>query len=233
MNIRLLTTPAHPCSYLPEQLAQTQFLEPDLIPDASIYQAVIDQGFRRTGRHLYRPACGDCSQCRPMRIPVAEFRPNRQQRRALQKVSGRLEVQASAFGYESQQYLLYERYLKSRHADGDMANPTPDGYLEFLAADWCKTLGVALYLDGQLMALAVTDLLPRGLSAVYTFFEPGLEAQSPGVLAILSQVSLAQDLGLAYLYLGYWIPGCRKMAYKSSYRPHQIYINGDWLSVAG
>lgn len=228
MNINLYSTPPHPCSYLPDRKAQTQFLEPELRPDMALYQDLIDQGFRRTGRHLYRPLCPECRECQSLRLPVATFRPNRQQRRALGAVADRLEVAARAFDFDERHFQLYERYLNSRHADGDMANPTRQGYLDFVSADWCKTLSVELYLEQRLMAVAITDLLPGGLSAVYSFFEPELMALSPGVLAILAQVSLAQDIGLECLYLGYWIQDCRKMAYKSHYRPHQRYINGAW-----
>jgi arginine-tRNA-protein transferase len=230
MDVRLFTTPQHPCSYFSERQAQTQFLEPTQLPDARLYQGLIDQGFRRTGQHLYRPACLSCTDCHSLRLPVVQFKANRQQRRAWHRVAGRLEVLARAFEFEEGQYRLYERYLASRHADGDMANPSPADYLNFLSASWCKTVAIELYLDARLMAVAVTDLLPRGLSAVYSFFEPELEPYSPGVLAILAQVSLAQDLGKDFVYLGYWIPGCRKMAYKNRYRPHQLYIKGDWLA---
>lgn len=229
MDIRFYLTPLHPCSYFPDRQARTRFMEPSQVPDANIYQTLIDRGFRRTGRHLYQPACSGCMECRSMRLPVARFRPDRQQRRAMQKVEGRLDVVAHAFEYREEDFVLYEGYLASRHGDGDMANPTPADYLDFLHADWCKTLLVKLYLDSRLLAVAVTDLLPRGLSAVYSFFEPEFERYSPGVLAVLAQISLAQSLEKEFLYLGYWIPGCRKMAYKDRYRPHQLYINGDWL----
>lgn len=231
MDISFYLTPLHPCSYFPERQARTQFMGPNQVPDANLYQTLIDQGFRRTGRHLYRPACIGCADCQSLRLPVARFRPDRQQRRAMQKVEGRLKVVAHAFEYRQAHFSLYERYLSSRHGDGDMANPTPDDYLDFLHADWSKTLLIELSLDKRLMAVAVTDLLPCGLSAVYSFFEPELESCSPGVLCILAQLSLAQELGKDFLYLGYWIPGCRKMAYKNRYRPHQLYINGDWLEL--
>lgn len=228
MEVRLYPTPLHPCSYLPDRKAQTQFLEPGLRPDMALYQELIDRGFRRTGPHLYRPACPGCTKCQSLRLPVAQFQPDRQQRRALAKVAGRLQVTARAFVFDEQQFRLYEDYLNSRHADGDMANPSRQGYLEFVSANWCKTLSVELYLEQRPMAVAITDLLPHGLSAVYSFFDPELMDYSPGVLAILSQISLAQDMGLDFLYLGYWVQACRKMAYKSRYRPHQRYIKGAW-----
>ncbi|HEC16183.1 MAG TPA: arginyltransferase, partial [Sedimenticola sp.] len=51
---------------------------------------------------------------------------------------------------------------------------------------------------------------------------------SPGVLAILWQIQAARRLGLPWLYLGYWVPGCKKMSYKAQYRPLQLFSQGQW-----
>ena len=78
------------------------------------------------------------------------------------------------------------------------------------------------------MAVAVTDRVQRALSAVYTFFDPNLSERAPGTYSVLCQIEMAQDLGLDYLYLGYWIEECRKMAYKDSFRPLQAWIGHHW-----
>jgi arginine-tRNA-protein transferase len=123
---------------------------------------------------------------------------------------------------------LYSIYMNSRHPDGDMANPTEDDYCRFLITHWCYTSFVEFYLDDKLFSVAVIDLLPRGISAVYTFFDPTLSSYSPGVVAILWQIEEAKRLGLRWLYLGYWVPGCKKMQYKQDYRPIQVYSDGIW-----
>ncbi len=109
-----------------------------------------------------------------------------------------------------------------------MANPSADAYCSFLISTWCNTRFVEFRIDGRLLSVAVIDLLPQGISAVYTFFDPDMDALSPGVLAILWQINEVKRLGLPWLYLGYWVPGCKKMEYKQEYRPVQVYSAGNW-----
>jgi arginine-tRNA-protein transferase len=113
-----------------------------------------------------------------------------------------------------------------------MANATPQSYLSFLTADWCSTEFLTFRLAERLVAVAVTDRAEDGLSAVYTFFEPELATRSLGTSAILHQIELARTLGLPYLYLGYWIRDSRKMAYKASFRPIELWRNGHWQRLA-
>ncbi len=74
----------------------------------------------------------------------------------------------------------------------------------------------------------VCDKLDDGLSAVYTYFDPDYPKRSLGVFGILSQIQLAQELNLKYLYLGYWIKESQKMAYKSEYRPLELLVEKRW-----
>lgn len=78
------------------------------------------------------------------------------------------------------------------------------------------------------MAVAVADLLPNGLSAIYTFFDPDESARSLGTFCILWQIEESFSGQQNYLYLGYWIQNCSKMAYKASCIPQERYINGVW-----
>ncbi len=109
-----------------------------------------------------------------------------------------------------------------------MANPTEDDYRRFLISSWCDTSFVEFRIDGKLLSVAVIDMLPHGISAVYTFFDPEMDTLSPGVFAILWQINETKRLGLPWLYLGYWVPGCQKMEYKQDYRPVQVYSEGVW-----
>lgn len=109
-----------------------------------------------------------------------------------------------------------------------MDDPSPDSYMNFLTASWADTLFLEMRLEGRLAAVAVTDQMPRALSAVYTFFDPDLSHRSPGRYAILQQIELAREHGRQWLYLGYWIEGCRKMRYKSDYQPLEYFYAGGW-----
>jgi len=230
-KLSLFLTPAHPCSYFDDRESATLFIDPEAELDTNTYQWLIDQGFRRSGKHIYRPNCPSCKDCISIRIPVAEWQPRRTQRRTWNRVADRLESYALAPVFDQNHYDLYSRYIQTRHPDGDMADGTPESYMRFLASDWCTTRFVEYRLDGQLLGIGVTDYLPQGLSAVYTFFDPDQDQLSPGVISILWQIQEARRLGLEWLYLGYWIPGCQKMAYKNQYHPYETYVGGRWIKV--
>lgn len=227
-SLLLYSGPEHECAYLPGKTARSLFIDPAARLDGAVYGYLLGQGFRRSGNHVYRPGCRACQACVPLRLPVDRFRPRRSQSRAWAKNRAGLGIDMRPAKFREEHLALYNRYMDSRHPGGEMANATPDSFMDFLTADWCETRFVELHLAGRLAAVAVTDLLPNGLSAVYTFFDPELAHHSPGVLAILWQIQAARRLGLPWLYLGYWVPGCKKMSYKAQYRPLQLFSQGQW-----
>jgi arginyl-tRNA--protein-N-Asp/Glu arginylyltransferase len=227
-SIALYLTPEHDCSYLPAQLSRTLFIDPATPPDPALYQYLLNAGFRRSGDHVYRPHCNACQACVPVRLPVEDFSPRRSQRRCWRKNAGRLQVIARRAGFEREHFELYLRYTASRHQEGGMADADEQRYLDFLVTAWCPSEFVEFRLDGRLAAVAVTDVLPDALSAVYTFFDPELSPLSPGGFAILWQIAEAQRRGKRHLYLGYWIGACDKMSYKDRYRPLEAWDGRQW-----
>jgi arginine-tRNA-protein transferase len=230
-QLPLYLSAPHDCSYLPDRLSSTLFADPEQAMDMATYSELLHYGFRRSGRMVYAPRCEDCSQCVSVRVPVDDFSPRRAQRRVLQANTD-IEMRAHPARFNPQHYALYQRYTEARHQDGDMANASPEAYLGFLRADWCETAFFEFLLDGRTVAVAVTDRPADGLSAVYTFFEPSLSSRSLGTLAILRQIAHARSLGLPYLYLGYWIRDSRKMAYKTDFRPIELWREGRWERLA-
>ncbi|MBN2887661.1 MAG: arginyltransferase, partial [Chromatiaceae bacterium] len=220
-HLALYLTGEHPCSYLAEQRARTLFVDPSARLDGAAYEALLAQGFRRSGPHIYRPACAHCAACVPVRLPVARFSPDRSQRRNWRENAGRIRILATDARQDASHFRLYCSYLDARHTDGAMAEEaSEENYRRFLVESWGgETLFIELRLDERLVGVAVTDRLPHSLSAVYTFFDPALERAGLGTFSILAQIDLARHLGLNYLYLGYWIGACRKMAYKARFRP--------------
>ncbi len=223
-------TPAHACSYLPQREANTLFLDPRDTITPGIYQTLTEQGFRRSGSHLYRPHCTDCQACIPARVPVATFHARRRQRRVLAR-NAELTVEVKPAVYSHEYYELYRRYIAGRHSDGDMYPPSVAQFRSFLLSQWSETLFVCLYLGKKLLAVAVTDQQEGGLSAIYTFFDAEFPERSLGVMSILKQIELCQKLALPYVYLGYWIRDSEKMRYKTEYRPVELFVSGRWITV--
>jgi arginine-tRNA-protein transferase len=226
-NIRLYTTEPHKCSYLEDRVATTLFVDPHAEINQHTYSRLSEHGFRRSGRHLYRPDCSNCNACVPARVKVAQFRPNRQQKRTI-KANQDLTTSYTSDIDTPEHYELYERYIRLRHRDGDMYPPSLDQYRSFLTSEWGLTRYIELSKDGQLVCVAVVDAMDNGLSAVYTFFEPELHSRSLGTFAVLCQIQMARELGLGYVYLGYWIEQCSKMSYKTRFKPLEVLIDDDW-----
>ena len=224
---RLLLGTEHRCSYLAGRMARSVFVDPQLSLDPPRYGALLDLGFRRSGSYVYRPACGSCQQCRPVRVPVAAFRATRAQRRCLKRNADlRLQLEDDL---DAEHYELYRRYLHARHPGGGMDPEDREAFRSFLASAWGYTEVMSLRdASGRLLAGGVIDRVPRGLSAVYTYFEPGLPERSLGTFSILAEIGRARALGLPYLYLGYWVPGSTKMDYKRNFHPLEVLGATGW-----
>ncbi len=227
ISIPLILTREHPCSYLDDEVAQSLFVHPPFQLTPSIYSRLIEQGFRRSGDEVYKPHCPFCSACIPARLAVNQFQANRSQKRCLKKNINTLAVIKPPV-FEQAHYDLYLRYQAVRHTGGDMAQSSPEDYLDFLSSSWCDTQFVEFSINNELAGVAIIDQLDNALSAVYTFFDPALSAYSLGAYAILWQIEQAKRQHKDYLYLGFWIKECKKMAYKSDYQPLQLLIDNQW-----
>ncbi len=229
-DLKVYTTYPHSCSYLRDQEATTLFVDPRQPVDQKLYSKLSVMGFRRSGNHIYRPHCTHCNACIPARIPVDGFEPRRGQKRIWQRNQDLRVVNTDDIDDDAA-FNLYHRYISLRHSDGDMYPPDREQYQAFLNSVWECTRYFRFYDKGRLIAVAVVDKLEDGLSAIYTFFDPRADKRSLGVHAVLWEVEQAREMGLDYLYLGYWIRDCQKMSYKANYRPLQVYVNSRWTTL--
>lgn len=229
-RLQFYLTASYPCSYLADQQARSQVAAPSGLVDTVAYSELMRLGFRRSGVHVYRPHCDHCRACTPTRVVIDGFQPNRAQRRCLAR-NADLQVQLKPLVYDEAHYRLYRRYQAARHAGGGMDHDDREQYRSFLLQSQVDSALVEYRLDGEVVMVALVDRLLDGLSAVYTFFEPDLEKRGLGVFGVLEEIRLARELGLPYLYLGYWIADCRKMAYKRAYHPLEMLLAGNWQAV--
>jgi len=230
-TLRFFATPEHECSYLPEERARTLFVDPQADIDADIYAQLTDMGFRRSGTHIYRPHCLACNACISVRIPAYEFKMSKSQKRIWNK-NRDLNVETIAPTLTAEIYDLYERYIRERHADGDMYPPSPSQFSGFLAdsnqESWFHLIRNR---ENRLVGVAVSDTLLQGSSAVYTFYDPLEESRSIGTFAVLWQLMQLKEHRGGHLYLGYWVKACRKMSYKARYYPMEKLYQGVWVRV--
>ena len=124
---------------------------------------------------------------------------------------------------------------------GKLVLPAPEGSVEFAAMieETPVRTRVVEYrdpppprhsrADGELRAVCLTDVLDDGLSLVYSFYDPARIADSLGTWMILDHIEMAREARLPYVYLGYWVPGSRKMAYKARFRPQERLMAQGWV----
>lgn len=231
-KLQFYATAAYPCSYLKGQVAKSQVVAPSEAINVNNYDMLIRHGFRRSGAFVYRPHCDDCQACLSIRLPVADFAPSRSQKRAYRQHAA-LSAQVIQPVFSAEHYALYQRYQKARHAGGGMDVDDEAQYTDYLVKTNVQSWMVEFRQpqpdtpNAVLKMISIVDQLHDGLSAVYTFYEPG-PAQNLGTFNVLWLIERARALGLHYVYLGYWIADCAKMAYKARFQPCEILSSDSW-----
>ena len=225
-----LTAPS-PCPYLEGQFERKVFTH--MVGDKArdLNDLLTQGGFRRSQNIAYRPACETCRACVSVRILANEFRPSRNMRRVL---AANEDLIGSVHDAEpsTEQYSLFRRYLDSRHRQGGMSDMSVLDYAMMVEDSHVDTRiieyrrrGPDSFItgkgDGELVAVALTDIMGDGLSMVYSYYDPDLDKRSLGAFMILDHVRRARATGQPHVYLGYWVRGSRKMAYKVRYQPQE------------
>jgi arginine-tRNA-protein transferase len=222
---QLFLTAAMPCPYLPGRQERKLFTHLAGRRAASLHHLLSENGFRRSQNLIYRPACEGCNACQSVRIVADQFEPSGRYRRVRSK-NDDLLVDVRPTTATSEQYDLFKRYLESRHAGGGMNQMSFVDY-EYMVEDTPVQSILVEYrmrnIPGQpLVAVALTDVMPDGLSMVYSFYDPDLAHRSLGTFLILDHIEQVRSSGLDYVYLGYWVKDSPKMAYKAQFKPLEV-----------
>jgi arginine-tRNA-protein transferase len=233
-----LTAPS-PCPYLAGKEERKVFTHLVGERAGELNNILTQGGFRRSQSIAYRPACEGCRSCVSVRVVANEFEASRSMRRIVNRNSdivGEMKIAVPT----SEQYSIFRAYLDSRHRDGGMADMTvldyammvEDSHIETRVVEYRRREGdQAGRQAGDLIAVALTDVLGDGLSMVYSFFEPDEASRSLGTFMVLDHIERARQMGLAYVYLGYWVRGSRKMDYKSRFLPQERLTPDGWARV--
>lgn len=227
-----ITAPT-PCPYLPGKYERKVFTHLVGQDSRHLNTQLSQGGFRRSQNIAYRPACDHCQACSSTRVPVSSFDWTKSFRRVLKRnndvVATSVRAQAT-----SEHYSLFRGYIDTRHSEGGMADMS---VLDFAAMVDDTTADSRLVefrfaaghpQEGELICAVLMDILGDGLSLIYSFFEPSYSFRSLGTLVVLDSILRAQRLGLAYVYLGYFVQGSQKMEYKSKFMPQERLAPDGW-----
>jgi arginine-tRNA-protein transferase len=219
--------------YLPGETA----LLPLRLPLAPLtpgeFDRCLEAGDRRTGPLLYTTHCPRCQACEAIRLDVTAFVPSRTQARAFKRGSALFQAVVQAPRIDDERLSLFNRHRQERGlARDDRPDVDAQSYEDFLISTCCDTREIAYTFDGRLVMVAIVDVGRTSVSAVYTYFDPGLARLSPGVYSILYQVQQCRQWNCQWLYLGYYVAGSRHMTYKAAFRPHQRRQHGIWRDFA-
>ncbi|WP_376874033.1 arginyltransferase [Albirhodobacter sp. R86504] len=237
LSPQFYVTAPQPCPYLPGRAERKLFTALQGDGAEKLNNSLSRQGFRRSQNVLYRPSCADCTACLSARIRVADFTPSRSQRRVLNR---NIEIKRAATSpwATEEQFALFRTYLDSRHADGGMADMDIFEFAAMIEETPIKSRVVEYRSPATagnkarpLTAVCLTDVLDDGVSMVYSFYDPMKQDQSLGTYLILDHVEIARRAGLPYVYLGYWVPGSRKMGYKANFSAVEIFKGGQWVDL--
>jgi leucyl-tRNA---protein transferase len=220
---------AHDCPYLDGFQAKSEGFSADEIP-GGVYRALMDRGFRRSGRVIYRPQCDACRECRQLRVPVAGFAPTRSQRRVL-RMNEDITVQIDPDPSPTRdKWEMFVAYVAHQHDD---AMPTAyDDFVNFLYRSPTETLEYRYRLRQEVIGVSLVDRCDDALSSVYMYFDPVCRDRSLGTFSVLWEIEHCRQIGLDYYYLGYYVAGSKKMAYKTRFGPHELLNdNHQWRRV--
>lgn len=220
--------PPSRCGYLIDQEWSLEYVHVlDLNPTE--FMKLLLDGWRRFGFVVFRPRCRSCSACRSLRVLSAEFEPNRSQRRARKLNEDVIELRIGIPAATRDKLDLYDRYHafqtdnkgwplhpakdESEYNSSFVLNPFP-------TEEWCY------YLDGRLVGVGYVDVLPAGMSAIYFFYDPEERHRSLGTWNVLCILDQAARQRVPHVYLGYYVDGCKSLAYKANFEPNEVLVPG-------
>jgi arginine-tRNA-protein transferase len=217
------------CPYLSDRQAQLVYWLPQAGTRAADLDRRLSAGQRRHGPLVYEPRCNGCQECISLRIPVAAFRRSRGQQRIWRRGQQGLVAKVGLPTLDRARLQLINRHSEWRGWLEAEEVLTPSCYEQIFVQSMFHTLEIAYYHADELVCVAICDRGATSMSAVYTYYNPDFASWSLGTYSVLYQLAYCQEVGLQYLYLGYYVADCRSLRYKANYRPHQRRIGGTWV----
>ncbi|MEA3354560.1 MAG: arginyltransferase [Campylobacterota bacterium] len=215
-----------PCSYFDDKICDIQYRYMEYCSSQEQYD-MLDRGWRRFGNMHFVPVCKECNSCVTMRIDVEKFKFTKSHKRLFKKNEDiQVYVQKPTVTMEHiELFNKYHAHMKEKKQWHENIIDVQEYHNSYVngAHDFGKE--ILYFKDDKLIAVALSDMMPQALSAVYCYYDHDYDEYSLGKYSILAQISLAKQNKVPYLYLGYWIKDHFSMGYKEAYKPFEVLLN--------
>lgn len=222
MEVQVFEASNGDCPYLDDLEWVSYMFRVDSIKN-SVYEKLLDNGFRRSGHFFYKNKCPNCNACISIRIRIDQFSMSRSQRRIWRKNQD-LRIVSHPVVFDDEGFDLYRRYCRWKH----QSETSEENYRDFLIASAVDTIMMRYYDGDTLAGIGWVDLLDDSLSSVYFAFSQDYAKRSLGIFSVLKEIELARELSRPYLHMGFWVAECQAMSYKTQFKPYQFLQNGAW-----
>ena len=213
----------YPCAYLEGRDTRMLYRYTE-DADEGFCTSVIRRGWRRFGNFYFYPICAGCSECKSLRIDIERFRMSRSQKKAWRRnLDTGIIVRSPTLSDDHTE--LYNKYhsWKAQNDGWKYKKINLSEYYENFAQGAHGFGKEVLYIrDDKLVGVDLIDIVEDGISAIYFFYDPDYAYYSLGTFSLLYQMEIAKSLGLRYIYLGYWVNGCKAFAYKKRFSGLEI-----------
>jgi arginine-tRNA-protein transferase len=163
-----------------------------------------------------------------MRISPTQFKPSKKQRHIFRKNTD-VKIHLNPPSYTDEKFEVYRRYIEYQHP-GSPQGTSEENFKRAFYAVMPSSAEIEYRIGNELAGLTFVDIIPgEALSSIYHFFNPDFASRSIGVFSVLIEIMLCPEFHVPWYYIGYWVPGCKKMEYKAQYKPYQLLINGEWM----
>ena len=230
-EIQFYVTTIYSCGYINGKDAQSIVATPYKSITSENFNILVKKGFRRSGQYAYKPNCENCSACVPIRLLASNFIGNRSQKRT-KKYLNKLKVNILPLSFDKEHYDLYVQYQNNRHLDSGKSEDEIGDYNDFLIKSNVNSKLIEFRLGNKLKIVTIIDMIDDGISAVYTFYDCSNQKLSLGTISIMWLLDFCKKEKLSFLYLGYWINECKKMKYKTNFKPYELLLDGVWQEAS-
>ena len=229
--MRVIWDQPEACPYLPDRQARLPLRVPERMVRPEEFDRLLAEGDRRSGRFLYRTSCGACHECRPIRLPTAEFRPTASQRRAARRNQD-VVVRTVTPDCTPAHLDLYNRHKLARGLSRSGEPIDEIGYRRWLVDSCVPTVELQYFVGERMIAVSILDLGKTSVSSVYHYFDPEETRRSIGVHSVVWELAWCRLNRFDWYYLGYYVRDCEHLNYKANYGPHELRMDDGWVRGA-